>query len=73
MPGIQAVEFEKAPREPTLFIAGDSTVAGQPLEPYASWGQMTTRFFGPEIAVANHSECGESLTSFIAENRLAKT
>ena len=33
---------------------------------------MITRFFGPEIAVANHSEYGESLTSFIAENRLAK-
>src|SRR4051812_10555339 len=33
---------------------------------------MLTRFLKPEIAVANHGESGESLKSFIGENRLAK-
>ena len=71
-PAASSLEITSAPDVPTLFIAGDSTVADQALEPYASWGQMITRFFGPDIAVANHSESGESLASFIGENRLAK-
>ena len=33
---------------------------------------MLTRFFKPEIAIANHGESGESLRSFIGERRLAK-
>ena len=33
---------------------------------------MLTRFFTPEIAVANHGESGESLRGFIGEHRLAK-
>jgi lysophospholipase L1-like esterase len=33
---------------------------------------MITGFFKPEIAVANNGESGESLRSFITENRLAK-
>lgn len=33
---------------------------------------MITRWFKNDIAVANHGESGESLRSFIGENRLAK-
>jgi hypothetical protein len=33
---------------------------------------MITRYFKPDIAVANHGESGESLRSFIRANRLAK-
>jgi lysophospholipase L1-like esterase len=33
---------------------------------------MITRFFTPEIGVANHGESGESLRSFIGEQRFAK-
>lgn len=57
---------------PTLYIAGDSTSTDQPREPFNSWGQMLTRFFGPDIAVSNQGESGEALRPFIAENRLAK-
>lgn len=57
---------------PTLFVLGDSTVCDQPGEPYASWGQMITRFFGDKIAVANHAESGESLKSSLAAKRLDK-
>ena len=71
-PAVAAIEIEKADNLPTLYIAGDSTSTDQPREPFNSWGQMLTRFFKPEIAVANHGESGESLHGFIAERRLAK-
>ena len=71
-PAVCAVEIEKADAIPTIFIAGDSTSTDQPVEPYNSWGQMLTRFFKPDIAVANHGESGEFLRSFIGELRLAK-
>src|SRR3954471_4346980 len=69
---VAGVDVEKADDVPTLYIAGDSTSTDQPVEPFNSWGQMLTRFLKPEIAVANHGESGESLRSFLGENRLAK-
>ena len=66
-PAVCGVEIEKADGIPTIFIAGDSTSTDQPVEPYNSWGQMLTRFFKPDIAVANHGESGESLRGFIGE------
>lgn len=57
---------------PTVYIAGDSTVTDQRWEDGASWGQMLTRFFGPDIAIANHAESGETLKSFTTGLRLAK-
>ena len=71
-PAVRSVEVEKVDRLPTLYIAGDSTSTDQPLEPFNSWGQMITRFFKPEIAVANHGESGESLKGFLSEGRLDK-
>lgn len=70
-PAISAIEIVKAD-VPTIFLLGDSTVCDQPLEPYASWGQMLTRFFTPDIAVANHAESGESLRSSLGARRLDK-
>jgi lysophospholipase L1-like esterase len=57
---------------PTLYLAGDSTVTDQGVDPWASWGQMLPRFFGTDIAVANHAESGETLKSFVTELRLDK-
>jgi lysophospholipase L1-like esterase len=72
-PAVRTVEIEKADAGlPTLYIAGDSTSTDQPREPFNSWGQMITRFFGPDIAVANNGESGESLRGFIGEQRFAK-
>ena len=71
-PAVARIEIEKADRIPTIYIAGDSTSTDQPLEPFNSWGQMLTRFFKPEIAVANHGESGESLRGFLGERRLEK-
>jgi len=57
---------------PTLYLAGDSTVTDQPQSPNASWGQRLPAFFAPDIAVANHAESGETLKSFVTEQRLDK-
>jgi lysophospholipase L1-like esterase len=70
-PKVASIAIEKVD-VPTLYIAGDSTSTDQPREPFNSWGQMLTRFFKPEIAVANHGESGESLKGFIGEKRLDK-
>jgi len=58
--------------EPTLYLAGDSTMVDQDVEPWASWGQMLPRFFLPGIVVANHAESGEASNSFLGEQRFAK-
>jgi lysophospholipase L1-like esterase len=71
-PAVGEVTIEKAEHVPTLYIAGDSTSTDQPVEPFNSWGQMLTRFFQPEIAIANHGESGESLNSFAGAHRLDK-
>jgi lysophospholipase L1-like esterase len=57
---------------PTLYLAGDSTVADQDSATNGSWGQFVPAFFKPEIAVANHAESGETLKSFVTELRLDK-
>jgi lysophospholipase L1-like esterase len=71
-PCICDVEIKKVEDAITVFLAGDSTVTDQPKEPWASWGQMLTRFFKPEVAVANHAESGRRLNSFMSEKRLDK-
>ncbi|HVT70516.1 MAG TPA: rhamnogalacturonan acetylesterase [Trebonia sp.] len=71
-PAPAAVEIEPARHVTTLFITGDSTVTDQPAWPGSSWGQMVTRWFKPEVAVANHAESGETLKGFLRERRWAK-
>ncbi len=57
---------------PTLYLAGDSTVADQASASDGSWGQFLPRYFEPDMAVANHAESGESLKSFVTSHRLDK-
>jgi len=57
---------------PTVYLLGDSTVADQSGEPYASWGQMLTLLFKPTVAVSNHAESGETLRDSLARRRLDK-
>lgn len=71
-PAVSTLEIERVTNIPIIYIAGDSTSTDQPVEPFNSWGQMLTRFFKPDIAVANHGESGESLRSFLGENRFDK-
>lgn len=70
-PRVRRVTLEPA-AVPTVFLLGDSTVTDQRWEDGASWGQMLTRFFKPEVAVANHAESGETLKSFVTGLRFAK-
>jgi lysophospholipase L1-like esterase len=70
-PCLRALMIEKA-GVPTVFILGDSTVCDQPFEPWNSWGQMLPVFFKPKIAIANHSESGETIADSLAGNRFKK-
>jgi lysophospholipase L1-like esterase len=71
-PAVLDLSVIPMPELPTVYLLGDSTVCDQPLEPYASWGQMLPRFFADTVAVANHAESGESLRSSLGARRLDK-
>ena len=71
-PCVRAITITPATNVPTVFLLGDSTVCDQPREPFASWGQMLTRFFSSDVAVVNHAESGESLRSSFGAKRLEK-
>jgi len=74
-PSVRSITVEPltgAKAEPTLYLAGDSTMVDQDVEPWCSWGQQLPRFFLPGIAVANHAESGESAISFLGEQRFAE-
>lgn len=71
-PCLRSLEITPNRKAITVYIAGDSTVTDQRKEPWAAWGQMLPRFFGPGVAIANHAESGESLKSFVGERRWPK-
>lgn len=67
-----AIQIERDEQVPTIFLTGNSTVVDQDEEPWASWGQMITRFFDNGVCFANYAESGESANTFIAAGRLKK-
>jgi lysophospholipase L1-like esterase len=71
-PSVRRIVIRKTDSVPVIYIAGDSTAVDQDNEPWAAWGQMLPRFFGPKIVVANNAESGEDIRSFVSENRLDK-
>ena len=71
-PGVLRAVRAEPVNVPVLYLAGDSTVTDQAVAPSASWGQFITRYFTSGIAVANHAESGETLKSFVGEQRLDK-
>ena len=72
-PSIRSISIEPiTPHEPTIYLAGDSTVVDQDVEPWAAWGQMLPRFFRPGVVIANHAESGETIKSFVSEQRFSK-
>jgi lysophospholipase L1-like esterase len=70
-PSVRSITVEPV-HVPTIYIAGDSTVVDQEKAPWAAWGQMLPAFFNDKVSVANEAESGETIRSFIGENRLAK-
>ena len=71
-PRINAIEIKPANEAVTMFLAGDSTVADQPMEvyPYAGWGQCLPQYIKADAVVSNHAFSGRSSKSFIDEGRL---
>ena len=73
MPKVAAIEITPNTGAITVFLAGNSTVVDQYIEPFAAWGQMIPKFFTAlSISIANHAESGETLRSFVSEKRLDK-
>jgi len=71
-PIIQSLKITPVSKIKTIFLAGDSTVTDQDLEPWASWGQFFTNYFTNEVVIANYAVSGSSLNSFKARRRLDK-
>lgn len=70
-PVVQAITLQPV-QVPLLFVLGDSTVADQAQEPYASWGQMLPRWLGPGAAVVSLAQSGETYRDALVRRRLDK-
>lgn len=71
-PRVTSLEIEKVENVPTVYLCGNSTVVDNDNEPWASWGQMITRFFTDKVCIANHAESGLSANTFVGGRRLEK-
>ena len=71
-PLVKSIHIERDDQVPTVYLCGNSTVVDQNNEPWASWGQMITRWFGPGLAISNHAESGLTARTFIGAGRLDK-
>lgn len=69
---VQAITIEPDTTATTIFLCGNSTVVDQDEEPWASWGQMITRWFDDKVCIANFAESGETASTFIGVGRLKK-
>lgn len=69
---IQKIEIIPLEKVTTIFLAGDSTVTDQDVEPWASWGQMIPQYFNNNVVVTNYACSGLALSSFKSSNRLQK-
>ncbi|SFD95931.1 rhamnogalacturonan acetylesterase [Flavobacterium phragmitis] len=69
---VQSIKITKKDNLTVLYLAGDSTVTDQDVEPWASWGQFITNYFNENVVVINYAYSGSSLSSFKASNRLKK-
>ena len=71
-PAVQRIQIVPETEATTVFLCGNSTVVDQENEPWASWGQMITRWFDDRVVVANFAESGLTATTFLAQLRLDK-
>lgn len=69
---VQRIAVQTDTTATTVFLCGNSTVVDQDYEPWASWGQMIPRWFGPQVCFANFAESGETASTFLAIGRYAK-
>ena len=61
--------FADLPDKPTVYLAGDSTMAQKKAEarPETGWGEKLPQFFNDQINFSNHARNGRSSKSFIKE------
>ena len=71
-PVVQSIHIERDDEVPTIYLCGNSTVVDQNDEPWASWGQMITRWFDSGVCISNHAESGLTARTFLAGGRLDK-
>ncbi|MEO8255465.1 MAG: rhamnogalacturonan acetylesterase [Flavobacterium sp.] len=69
---IKSISITPIPNVTSVYLAGDSTVTDQDVEPWASWGQYITNYFNDKIVVSNYAASGLTLRSFKADLRLKK-
>jgi len=69
---IQNIEIVPLQKVTSVFLAGDSTVTDQDVEPWGSWGQMIPQFFNTNVVITNYACSGLALSSFKSSNRLEK-
>jgi lysophospholipase L1-like esterase len=69
---IQNIKITAKGNLTVVYLAGDSTVTDQDVEPWASWGQFITNYFDASVVIANYAYSGSSLSSFKNGNRLKK-
>jgi lysophospholipase L1-like esterase len=71
-PRVAALAIVKDDRVPTLFTAGDSTVADPRRGPGGNWPTQLAQFLKPGIALCNSASSGETSKSFLTGQRLDK-
>ncbi len=71
-PAVRRICIEPDTTATTIYLCGNSTVVDQNAEPWASWGQMITRWFDNRVAISNHAESGLTARTFLGGNRLEK-
>ena len=71
-PAVQRIQIVPETEATTVFLCGNSTVVDQENEPWASWGQMITRWFDDRVVVANFAESGLTANTFLGQLRLDK-
>lgn len=73
LPAVKSLHIEPAPDSiPVIYLCGNSTVTDQWREPWASWGQMVTRWFDSGVSVVNLAKSGLTAGSFLRQHRLEK-
>ncbi|MBR3471519.1 MAG: rhamnogalacturonan acetylesterase [Prevotella sp.] len=71
-PAVSRIQIARDTTATTIFLCGNSTVVDQENDPWASWGQMITRWFDDQVAISNHAESGLTARTFLGSNRLDK-
>ncbi|MEL1240914.1 rhamnogalacturonan acetylesterase [Flavobacterium flavipallidum] len=69
---VKSITIKSIDKVVNVYLAGDSTVTDQDLEPWASWGQFITNYFDQNVVVSNYAVSGATLRSFKSSLRLKK-